>query len=488
MNQEIFSNYIGSKAENIELLKKLINKILDYHSRWRKSFSPEDPDLYPRTTLKNQKLEKELEKFLKRSENNMPYFHPRYLAQMLKDPAIPTILGYLTFILSNPNNHAYEGGPVTTEMEMEVIQLLLKFIGFKNGWGHLTSGGSLANMEALWGARDYYPDGCVYFSEVSHYSWKRICKILRIENFKEIPVDKNFRLDLNKLENEFKAHSPMFVMANLGSTGTGSVDDIEFILELKKKYKFHFHIDAAYGGFIKSVILDKDYSQLPFPKVKNLSEFVYRQLLKLQEADSITIDPHKHGLISYGAGAVLYNDEELRKVVLNTAPYTYHKKDKPNIGMFSLEGSRPGAMAAACYLTYKVLPPNNSGIGKIILNSLAASKKLYALLSKTEKIRNLNYPDLDINCFYVDSPAKKIDEVNYRTNIIYKKLSVESKNPPFIISKFIAPTPLAKTLLPQYNNDKEENLTSLRTVFMKHWNSLNDFFYVEELVKQLEKS
>jgi glutamate/tyrosine decarboxylase-like PLP-dependent enzyme len=488
MNEEIFSNYIGPKAENIELLKKLINRIIDHHSDWRKSFSPEDPPLYPRLPLKNKKLEEELEKFLIRSDSSLPYFHPRYLAQMLKDPAIPTILGYLSFMLSNPNNHAYEGGPVTTEMEMEVIGLLLKFIGFRNGWGHLTSGGSLANMEALWIARDYYPDGYVYFSEVSHYSWKRICKILRIEEFKEIPVDKNFRLDLNKLENEFKSHPPMFVMANLGSTGTGSVDDIESIIELRKKYKFHLHIDAAYGGFIKSVILDKNYRQLPFPKVKNLNEFVYKQLLKLQEADSITIDPHKHGLISYGAGAVLYKDEELRKVVLNTAPYTYHKQDKPNIGMFSLEGSRPGAMAAACYLTYKVLPPNGSGIGKVIMNSLAASKKLFSLLSKSEKFRNLNFPDLDINCFYIDSPKKQINEVNNFTNEVYKKLSVETINPPFIISKFIAPPQLAKTLLPQYTNDNDDNLISLRTVFMKHWNSLNDFYYVGELVKELERT
>ena len=487
MNEEIFSNYIGPKAENIGLLKKLINKILDHHSVWRKSFSPEDPELYSPSELNNPKLEEELDKFLSRSDNNLPYFHPRYLAQMLKDPAIPTILGYLTFMLSNPNNHAYEGGPVTTEMEMEVIELLLRFIGFENGWGHLTSGGSLANMEALWIARDFYPKGTVYFSEVSHYSWKRICKILQIDNFKEMPVDQNFRLDLNKLENEFKKSLPMFVMANLGSTGTGSVDDIESLLELRKKYKFHLHIDAAYGGFVKSVILNESYDLIPFAEIKNLSEFVYRQLLKLQDADSITIDPHKHGLISYGAGAVLYKEEELRKVVLNTAPYTYHKQNKPNIGMFSLEGSRPGAMAAACYLTYKVLPPNKAGIGKVVDNSLTASQKLYELLSKTTNIRNINYPDLDINCFYFDSLKKEINEINSLTNEVYRQLSVEAENPPFIISKFITPPLLTKRLLPDYTNINNESLTSLRTVFIKHWNSLNDFYYIEELVKELEK-
>ncbi|MCX6150546.1 MAG: aminotransferase class I/II-fold pyridoxal phosphate-dependent enzyme [Ignavibacteriales bacterium] len=488
MNDELFINYLGPKAENLNLLKKLVNRVLDHQAEWRKSFFPTDPEIYPKEILENSKLEEELEKFLLRSDGNLPYFHPRYIAQMVKDPSLPTILGYLSFMLSNPNNHAYEGGPVTTEMEMEVVELLLKFIGFENGWGHLTSGGSLANLEALWVARDFYPEGAVYFSEVSHYSWKRICKILRINNFEEVPVDKNFRMDLNVLEEKLKNNPAMFVMANLGSTGTGSVDDIESILELKNKYNFHLHIDAAYGGFVRSVILDEDFKQVSFSDTMNLSEFVYRQLLNMSKADSITIDPHKHGLISYGAGAVMYRDEKLRAVVLNTAPYTYHKLDKPNIGMFSLEGSRPGAMAAACYLTYKVLPPNRTGIGKLINYSLSASKKFYRLLSESKSLRNLNYPDLDINCFYKESVNRNISEANKLTLKLYDKLSVESASPPFIISKFVTSAPLAKIVLPTHSNEKQEDFTSLRTVFIKHWNSLNNFYYVEELIKELEKN
>jgi glutamate/tyrosine decarboxylase-like PLP-dependent enzyme len=487
MNDELLTNFIGPKAESIEILKRLINKVLDHHAEWRKSFFPDDPEVFTSELQNSKKLEEELELFLKRSEKNLPYFHPRYIAQMLKDPTIPTILGYVSFMLSNPNNHAYEGGPVTSEMEMEVISMLLKFIGFQEGWGHLTSGGSLANLEALWVVRDFYPEGTVYFSEVSHYSWKRICKILNIKKFKEVPVDRNFRIDLSKLEDEFKLNPPMFVMTNLGSTGTGSVDDIESILELKKKYHFHLHIDAAYGGFIRSVILDEENKIIPFTSVKNLSEFVYNQFLCMQKADSITIDPHKHGLISYGAGAVLYKEEGLRSIVLNTAPYTYHKTDKPNIGMFSLEGSRPGAMAAACYLTYKVIPLNKSGIGKITGNSLAASKKLFSILSESEKFKNLNYPDLDINCFYRDSKSKDIREINEQTVECYNRLSVESGNPPFIISKFVASPSLAKIVMPDYVNENADNFISLRTVFIKHWNSLNEFYYVEELYRELIK-
>ncbi|MFA6596903.1 MAG: aminotransferase class I/II-fold pyridoxal phosphate-dependent enzyme [Ignavibacteriaceae bacterium] len=484
MNDLLFSQFIGPKGENISLLQSFIGKILDEQKKWRASYSPEDISLYKESAYDNSKLSEEFEKFLERSKEHFPFFHPRYAAQMAKDPSIPTILGYLTFMLSNPNNHAYEGGPVTTEMEMEVVELLLKMVGYKTGWGHLTSGGSLANTEALWAARDYYKKGTVYFSEVSHYSWKRICKILNIDSFKEIPVDKNFRMDCGKLEEELKKNEAMMVMANLGSTGTGSVDDIEAILELKKNYKFHLHIDAAYGGFFRSILLDENYN--PSLDKTQLSGHTEKQLLLLSESDSITIDPHKQGSVSYGAGAVLYKNEELRNIILNTAPYTYHKLDKPNIGMFSLEGSRSGATAAACYLTYKVIPPNNSGIGDLLSQTILASQKFYAMIEQSENYDNLNFPDLDINCFFRKATTKDISEVNRLTLEIYSALSVEAENPEFILSKFVLSPEITQTVLPEYENPKGESLIALRAVFMKHWYTMDDFYYLKELIKELE--
>jgi len=484
MNDLFFSQFIGPKGENISLLKSYIEKILSEQKDWRQEYSPEDDSLYKQSDYSSVKLAAEFANFLERSQKHFPFFHPRYAAQMAKDPAIPSILGYLTFMLSNPNNHAYEGGPVTTEMEMEVVELLLKMVGYKTGWGHLTSGGSLANMEALWAARDYYKKGTVYFSEVSHYSWKRICKILNIESFCEINVDRNFRIDCRTLEAELKKNETMIVMANLGSTGTGSIDDIEAILELKKKYNFHLHIDAAYGGFFRSILCDENYS---LSKAKTpLSKHTAKQLQLLSESDSITIDPHKQGFISYGAGAVLYKNEALRDVILNTAPYTYHKLDKPNIGMFSLEGSRSGATAAACYLTYKVIPPNNSGIGELLAQTILSSQKFFEMIEQNENYDNLNFPDLDINCFFRRPAVKNISEVNRLTLAIYSALSVEAENPEFILSKFVLSPEITKTVLPEFENPENESLIALRAVFMKHWYAMDDFYYLKKLVDVLE--
>lgn len=484
MIPEAFSAFLGPQAENAASFTDLVNRVLKHHIEKRQKTFTEDLSLYP-VSLNSNTLEEELEAFLLRVEGNPPYFHPRYSAQMLKDPALTVPLGYLAFMLSNPNNHAYEGGPVTTEMEMEVTDLLLKMCGFKTGWGHLASGGSLANLEALWAVRDTYPDGgSVLFSEVSHYSWKRICQILGIKNFAEIPVDTAFRMDLNALEDRLKKEKVLCVVANIGSTGTGSIDDIGAILKLRDRYGFHLHIDAAYGGFFRSVILDDIYKPLPFEKTTGIQEYVYNTLLAMQEADSITIDPHKQGSVSYGAGAVVYKDEKLREAILNTAPYTYHITDKPNIGMFALEGSRPGAMAAACYLTYKVLPPHSGGLGSLLQSTLDSAQYFWRKIEKSSKYQNLTSPDLDICCFWKTAGSGTAAEVSSASLRVYHENSLEAQEPEFILSKFIVPPSVTRKIFT--GAEEGTSLVTLRSVFMKHWYSLHDFHYINALLKKLE--
>lgn len=482
-----FDAFLGPKGENGELFKELILKVIDNHLDWRKNFFPSDKSLYESKPSNHGEFQEILDEFLKLHNTNLPYFHPRYSAQMLKDPSIFTLIGYLAFMMSNPNNHAYEGGPVTTLMELEVTDMMLKMCGFDDGWGHLASGGSLANTEALWAVRDTRNEGAVYFSEVSHYSWKRICTILRIPGFKEIEVDGFCRMDLNHLEDNLKINNAMMVIANLGSTGSGSIDDIEGLLKLKEKYGFHLHIDAAYGGFSRSVFLDKNNNVLPYSQEFGLSEYAYRQLIAIKDADSLTIDPHKQGLISYGAGAVIYKDQKLREPLSNTAPYTYHKTDKPNIGMFSLEGSRPGAMAAACWLTYKYLPLNNVGTGKIISGSLKTAKKFYELVDKSSNLSNFLYPDLDINTFYNGKKIDSVDNLNRLALQIYNNYSIENPEAQFIVSKFVMPANIIKKRFPFIMNNDYNNATVLRSVFIKHWGEVNDYYYTRLLVEELDR-
>lgn len=484
MIPEAFSAFLGPKGENYPLFAELLQKVTGHHYDLRKSYSPQDESVYT-DTFDDALIRRELDAFLERVSKNVPYFHPRYSAQMLKDPAITVPLGYLAFMLSNPNNHAYEGGPVTTEMEMEVTELMKKMCGFETGWGHLCSGGSLANMEALWAVRDTYDKkGLVLFSEASHYSWKRICGILAMPGYAEIPVDKNFRMDLDILEDRLKNDPVLCVVANIGSTGTGSIDDIPAIVYLRDKYGFHLHLDAAYGGFFRSMLLDDIYNVKPYEQVSGLGEYQYRALEAMKHADSITIDPHKQGAIAYGAGAVLFKEEKFRNAILNSAPYTYHLTDKPNIGMFSLEGSRPGAMAAACYLTYRVLPPHSAGLGDLLGSTIQTAGEFYKRIESSDKYENLCPPDLDICCFY--KKGETVPDINDKTLHVYHENSLESPASEFILSKFIASPGATARIFGGKAVPEGVMLTALRSVFMKHWYSLNDFYYINELLKKLE--
>src|SRR5438477_628857 len=93
-----------------------------------------------------------------RLRDNYPFFHPDYAGQMLKPPHPVAAAGYLAAMLVNPNNHALEGGPATAELEREVMQeLAAMFHMTEPTLGHLTSGGTMANLEALFVARELHP-------------------------------------------------------------------------------------------------------------------------------------------------------------------------------------------------------------------------------------------------------------------------------------------------------------------------------------------
>ncbi len=493
IDSKLYSMFIGPKGENMDLLSSLLAYGLQRHKDWRQSYAPYDPSVYPQSGTHREdeaELRLAVDALLLRLEKNLPYFHPRYAAQMLKDPAIPAVLGYVLTMLTNPNNHAYEGGPATTELELEVVSDLLRLVGFESGWGHLSSGGSLANLEALWAVRDLRNEGKVLFSVASHLSWKRICTILRIPDYWELPVDSSFRLDLNRLEDALKDGSAMMVVANFGTTGCGAIDPIEDILKLRDKYGFHLHVDAAYGGYAKALLYDENYLLLSHEQVHfPMTEYVYRQSVALAQADSVTIDPHKHGMMPYGAGSILYRHENLRQAILHSAPYTYHVTEKPNIGTYSLEGSRPGAAAAGCWLTHQLFPLHRSGAGTVLASTMSTAAKAFECISAMPNLRPLIKPDLDIFCFYHAAATKdgsRLSQLNHLNEGLYKKLSIENPQAEFIFSKFIIDAQTARAMLPNVEID-DKYFLSMRAVFIKHWlAAANGDFYFQALVNVLK--
>jgi glutamate/tyrosine decarboxylase-like PLP-dependent enzyme len=465
----------------------MLRTVLLRHIAWRKKTTGGDESLYagPDADSPAAEFESALCELLDRLDSQFPYASPRYAAQMLKDPSLPYIAGHFAAMLANPNNHAFEGGNVTTPLEMEVVDDLKRLLGFTAGWGHLTSGGSLANMEALWAVRDGGGEGRVLFSASSHYSWKRICSILRVTDFAEVAVDARQRMDLGALRRSLGEGKTLMVMANLGTTGVGAVDPLPEILALRNEFGFHLHVDAAYGGYLRAAVLSGNGEIRPRGEVADLlSPEAYDAMAVLGEVDSATVDPHKHGAAAYGVGGVIFRDEALRDVLLNTCPYTYHVREQPNIGMWQLEGSRPGAAAAGVWLAHRTMPLHAGGMGRIHAECLRSARALASELSSRGRYRLVCPPDLDILCFF-DPGDGTVAGANEATGAVYRRLSVENPDAPFVLSKFVLTPEATAASAPDLSRNTGEELVALRAVFIKHWALLGEGRYLGMLVDAL---
>jgi len=131
--------------------------------------------------------------------DNYPYAHPLYAGQMLKPPHPIARAAYALAMSVNPNNHALDGGRASSAMEIEAVAALAEMFGWSQHLGHLTSGGTFANLEALWIAGQLAPGKTIIASEQAHYTHRRICSVLGLP-FVSIPSDDTGRIDLHALD------------------------------------------------------------------------------------------------------------------------------------------------------------------------------------------------------------------------------------------------------------------------------------------------
>ncbi len=323
-----------------------------------------------------------LQEVAERMQNNYPYQHPFYAGQMLKPPHPVARLAYMLAIWINPNNHALDGGRASSEMEKEAVAEIARMFGWDIFLGHMTGGGTLANLEALWIAGKLYPDKMIVASDQAHSTHQRITEVLKIP-FRQILSDSAARMDLNHLEDLLKTGNVGTVVATLGTTGTGSVDPLPGILELQRKYNFRIHVDAAYGGY--------------FTLVDNLKTEARAAFDALPRVDSIVVDPHKHGLQPYGAGCVLFRDPALGKYYKHDSPYTYFSSQDLHLGEISLECSRAGASAVALWATQKMLPLIPGGeFARGLERGRTAALEMYRRLKTDPRFHTVIEPELDI--------------------------------------------------------------------------------------------
>jgi len=466
--------FLGDKGENIDVMKGLMNKLLEEHVGWRQNYMPQDA---PVITTKDKRQESyqetkdhmisvlgELSSILR--TNSLPWHSAgRFWGHMNSETLMPALLAYNFATLWNGNNVAYESSPGTSQMEEEVGYQFANLMGFKGGWGHLSADGSIANLEGLWYARNFKslplaikkvcPElvkgkddwqllnmsvedtlklleksgdkldavkaksarsgknlqklGKWIVPQTKHYSWLKAADIIGIglDQLVECEVTNHFQLDVVKLEKMIREmaakKTPILgVVAVVGSTEEGQVDRVDKIVALREKLKkegiyFYIHVDAAYGGYARSIFLDENNKFIPYAKInevykkhsvfqgKNqwLTKDIYMSFKGIESCESVTIDPHKMGYIPYSVGGIAIKHKAMRQAIAYFATYVFEKTTQVPalLGAYILEGSKAGASAAAVWTAHKVLPLNVTGYGKLIGASIEGAYNFYNFMN-----------------------------------------------------------------------------------------------------------
>lgn len=564
--------FLGPRAENADLLERLIVEALRDHVSWRRNFHPEDGFAIRETDKRTHGYEEavstltqELMGLLAELKRGVPFFSGRYRAHMLSEQTIAAQVGFFATMLYNPNNVSVEASPVTSRLELEVAAQLAGMIGYDptESWGHLTSGGTVANFEALWIARNVFylplavagaardldvdlavtlPDGTtapldslalqqllnirtsdalvlwnelwksdshervtwalanhslstvgyqnygrrlaldygdplpasvILVASTAHYSWEKIIRALGIgsNQIVHIPVDSCFRLDTNALWDLIctltgRRVPIMACITVCGTTEESAVDQLDDVLAVRAKAEaelgvtFHVHSDACYGGYAASVTWRPDGKRRSAAEIRESSgcdwpsERWVRAITALGDADSVTIDPHKLGYVPYPAGAFLLKERRARELVATDPAYLaptagLDSAEDLYLGRFIFEGSKPGAAAAAVWLSHKVLPLDATGYGHLIEQTAAGAHRLHDALSTADiapfRVVLLPRPDINIICYVIHHPSlTTLDSVNAFNERIYALMSLEipGATPEYIISRTRFQTPM----------------------------------------------
>jgi len=399
-------------------LQRWLSRGLAAIGDWQESYGRFEPD----ETLRvgDEQFASAFEEFTGRLQDNYPYFHPSYAGQMLKPPHPAAVVGYLTAMLVNPNNHALDGGPATAQMEKEVVAQLARMFGLGTHLGHLTTSGTIANLEALYVARELHPGSGVAYSAEAHYTHARMCGVLGIDAT-AVGTDGAGRLDLGLLDELLAGGRIGTVVATAGTTGLGAIDPVHEVLAVARRHGVRVHVDAAYGGFFTLL------AGLGGPA--GLDPAPWRAIA---DCDSVVVDPHKHGLQPYGCGAVLFRDPAVGRLYRHDSPYTYFTSDELHLGEISLECSRAGAAAAALWLTLRLLPLTPDGLGQVLAACRQAALDWSELIEAAGPLTLYQPPDLDIVCYFPATSPRSLSAIDQASARMLAAGMTDREHPVFL--------------------------------------------------------
>lgn len=341
---------------------------------------------------------------------------PSFIGHMTS--ALPYFLMPLSKIMIalNQNLVKIETSKAFTPLERQVLGMVHRLIYHENdhfyhSWMHsanhslgaFCSGGTIANITALWVARNNalradgsffgvekeglfnamrhygYHGLAILVSERGHYSLKKAVDLLGLgqNSIITIKTDENNRLLPSALEEkilelEAKKIKPFAVVGVAGTTETGNIDPLRDIALLCQKYQCHFHVDAAWGG-------------------ATLMSNTYRGRLDgIELADSVTLDAHKQLYIPMGAGMVLFKNPSAMDVIEHHAQYILRAGSK-DLGSRTLEGSRSG-MAMLVYASMHII--SRQGYQLLIDESITKAEYFAQLIEQQDDFELVSKPEL----------------------------------------------------------------------------------------------
>lgn len=368
-----------------ELLRQALERLNEWRGQW-----PDDAD---DGFISGSQAEWPtiLDELATRLRGNYPFHSPYYAGQMLKPPHPVAWAAYALAASINPNNHALDGGPPTSELEKEVVAELGRLFGFESSLGHLTSSGTIANLEALWVASKCHPGKRIAFSKEAHYTHARMCEVLGIPY---VAVD--------DIRDAAALPDVGTIVVTMGTTGMGHVEPLAEILPDTRSRGIRIHVDAAYGGFFKL---------LGGPHWEATSA-----------VDSLVVDPHKHGLQPYGCGCVLFRDPAVGRFYKHDSPYTYFSSDALHLGEISLECSRAGAAAAALWATMKAVPfEKDRGLGRILQACRDAALRFSEAVTRTGDYALVEEPTLDIVVYYPTGRFTCVSDISRASEEVFRR-------------------------------------------------------------------
>ena len=435
-----------SKSDWVAAVDAAARRIGTWEGRW--------PDFESSAALDAAALEA-LHALTDRLEDNYPFFHPLYAGQMLKPPHPVASAAYATAMWINPNNHALDGGPATAALEREVIAELGEMLGLDAPLGHLSASGTIANLEALWIARCCRPGTAFAVSDAAHYTHARMASVLGVPVV-AVATDANGRMCVDALRAVLARETIGTVVATAGTTGLGVIDPIDAIAALCQEHDVRLHVDAAYGGFFSLLARRSPPLVSPGP------------FAAIGQADSVVIDPHKHGLQPYGCGCVLFRDPAVGQFYVHDSPYTYFTSEALHLGEITLECSRAGATAAALWTTVRALTLSPDGaLAEGLASGRRAALAWAAAIESEPRLRLVQAPETDILAFAPwpgDGPVRA-SEISQTTDAVFRG-GMEAGGEGFYLAKLRLERADLASRWPEVVWDVDE-VTVLRSVLMK---------------------